>query len=195
MNTSQDISNENIRLNWQNYKDELCNTPRYESLWDDLINKSHIDKNDMFLPILKKFISNHNENINIKMLNGIYINQINDETLTIEGLDGYERKEVHQLCDKIGLHHASEKNPKRKKEKIFYIYKPKTWLWEYTEMNSYSYSKEKLSNKYCCICQNTGSETDLFSSPYIGGLYCSDCLENESDGEGGILGDHKFEPL
>ena len=146
-----------------------------------------------------------------------HIKQMNEETLVFKGLDWQERKKIHILCDKIGLHHESKPNPKRKKRnrdnKHLYIYKPKLWLWEYTEENPYSKSKgererqeterqikkqkvqEKLSKKYCCICGKNGWETELLCSVYISGLYCDDCLDTESDGEGGKLCDHKFEPL
>ena len=52
-----------------------------------------------------------------------------------------------------------------------------------------------MSSKYCCICHENGYETELLHSVYITGLYCNDCLETESDGDGGLLCDHKFEPL
>ena len=53
---------------------------------------------------------------------------------------------------------------------------------------------ERLSRKYCNSCNKNGWQTDLYCSVYIRGLYCEDCLKDESDGEGGKLNDHKFEP-
>ena len=51
----------------------------------------------------------------------------------MKGLDGDERKHIHSFCDKIGLHHESKSHPKKKNKRFLYIYKPKVWLWEYTE--------------------------------------------------------------
>ena len=213
-NSLQDISSETIRQNWLNYKDEIYNTLYYELLWDSLKNKFDIDNNNMYFIIFKKFI--HNEEIIYEkpLFDRIHIIQINNETLVMKGLDGEERKNIHLLCDQIGLHHESKLHPKKKYNKFLYIYKPKTWLWEYTEKNPYSKSeeyyakieiiekqikhqkmKEKLSRKYCCICETNGWDSDLFCSVYIQGLYCNDCLETMSDGDGGNLCDHKFEPL
>lgn len=78
-------------------------------------------------------------------------------------------------------------------------------MWEYTERNPYSESDEvykqreiesniryekqieKLRNLYCCECYTNGYDTDLYHSVYIRGLYCNDCLETTSDGDGGLL--------
>jgi hypothetical protein len=49
---------------------------------------------------------------------------------------------IHSLCDKIELHHESKSHPKKKYTKFLYIYKPKIWLWEYTEKNPYLKGKE-----------------------------------------------------
>ena len=213
MNTLKNISSEIIRQNWLNYKDEIYNSPYYELLWDSLESKFEIDKNDMYLIIFKTFINNEEINYKKPLFDRIHINQINKETLVLKGLDGEERKHIHLLCDKIGLHHESKSHPKKKYNRFLYIYKPKLWLWEYTEKNPYSKSeeyyekremekqikkqqlKEKLSRKYCCMCEKNGWETELFCSVYIRGLYCNDCLETTSDEGGGKLCHHKFEPL
>ena len=213
MNTLKDTSSESIRQNWLDYKDTIYNSPYYELLWDSLESKFKIDKNDIYLTIFKKFINNEEINYKTPLFGTIHINQINDETLLLKGLNGEERKHIHLLCDKIGLHHESKSHPKKKYNRFLYIYKPKVWLWEYTEKNPYSESEEyykkkemekqlkkqqleeELSRTYCCICEKNGLETELFCSIYISGLYCNDCLETTSDGDGGNLSDHKFELL
>ncbi len=213
MNTLQNISTDIIRQNWLNYQDDIYNSPYYELLWESWENKFEIYKNDMYLPILKKFINNEEINYKKPLLDRIHISQINNETLVLKGLDGEERKHIHSFCDKIGLHHQSKSHPKKKNKRFLYIYKPKLWSWEYTERNPYSKSdeyyaklelqkqinqerlKEKLSRRYCCVCDANGLETELFCSVYIRGIYCNDCLECTSDDEGGLLSDHKFEPL
>ena len=213
MNALQDISSEIIRQNWLNHKNEMYNSPYYELLWNSLENKFKIDKNDMYLIIFKKFINNEEISYKKPLFDRIHIQQINNETLVLKGLDREERKNIHLLCDKIGLHHESKSHPKKKHTRFLYIYKPKVWLWEYTEkihiQKSEEYYikrelekqikqkqiKEKLSRRYCCICERNGWETELFCSVYIRGLYCNDCLEITSDEGGGKLCDHKFEPL
>ena len=208
MNTLTEISPELIRQNWSNYKDDIYYS-LYESLWDDLINKFKIDKQDVYLSILKKFINKEEILFKKPLLNRIHIIQIDEKTLVLKGLDGEERKHIHHLCDKIGLHHDTKKQSKKK---FLYIYKPEEWLWEYTIRNPYSKDdeyyakrelesqkrkqqlKDKLSETYCCICDKNALQTDLYCSVYIDGLYCNDCLDNTSDECGGYLSDHKFEP-
>jgi hypothetical protein len=214
-NSLKEMSTDIIRQNWLSYKDEIYNFPYLiELLWNDLETKFNIDKNNIYYSLFKKFICNEEIDYNkFSLENHIIIEKLNNETLILKGLDGEERKNIHILCDKIGLHHESKTHPKKKNKRFLYIYKPKIWLWEYTEKNPYSKSEEyyekrelerlvkkqkleeKLSRRYCCICDITGLETQLFCSVYIRGLYCGDCLETMSDGDGGLLGDHKFEPL
>ena len=141
-----------------------------------------------------------------------FVIQENETTLILKGLDYHDRKHVHLLCDKIGLHH---KSVQKKKNKHLWIYKPVVWLWEYTGKNPYSESDEKkklreqkqiqqrqlfkmkMQRKYCDGCMVTGWDTQLYCSVYVRELYCDDCLETLSDGGGGggKLGDHKFEPI
>jgi len=122
MNTLKDISSESIRQNWLNYKDEIYNSSYYELLWDSLESKFEIDKNDMYLTIFKTFINNEEINYKKPLFDRIHINQINKETLVLKGLDGEERKHIHLLCDKIGLHHESKSHPKKKYNRFLYIY-------------------------------------------------------------------------
>lgn len=205
-----DILSENIRQNWSKYKNEIYNTPDYELLWDNWANKFEIDKTDIFYIILKKFINN--EEISLKKPK-FQIFPIDEKTMMLKGLSGFERKELHSLCDKIGLHHKSKSNPKNHKSRFFYIYKPKIWLWEYTVKNPYSKSdeyykqkdieyqikqekyNERLRRKYCCMCQKNALETELFCSVYIRGFYCNDCIETTCDDNGDELSGHKFEPI
>ena len=214
MDSLKNISSDIIRKNWITYKDIILYTSDYyELLWKGLEDKFNIDNTNIFFILFKKFINNEELNCDKPIYDRIHINKENNETLVIKGMNGEERKDIHKLCDKIGLHHQSKPYHKKKYKKFLYIYKPKVWCFEYTEKNPYSESdeiyqkrelerkikeeeiKERLSRKYCCICESNGYETELFRSVYIRGLYCNDCLEIESDGEGGILSNHKFEPI
>jgi hypothetical protein len=107
MNTLKNISTEMIRQNWLNYKDVIYNSPCYELLWDSLESKFEIDKNDMYLTIFKQFI-NAEKIYKKSLFDRIHIKQINNKTLVLKGLYEEERKHIHLLCDKIGLHHESK---------------------------------------------------------------------------------------
>lgn len=209
----KDISSESIRKNWLNHKEEIINTPYYDVLWDIFENKYKIDKDNIYYKLFKKFINNEEIDLKNHLFNKIFVEKINEETFLIKRLNSEKRKDIHKLCDCIGLHHESKPNKNNKNTKFLYIYKPKEWLWEFTEKNPTSKSKEfyekleikkeiyeekkiqKLKNKYCCICYENGYDTELFRSVYISGLYCESCLGSESDGDGGLLCEHKFEPL
>lgn len=200
------ISFEDIRKNWSEHKD-LINKEQYVLLWNDLENKFGLDKTDYYLGLFKKFISGE------KIYIGKHETRLvipDEKTLILKGLDGQDRKLIHKLCDKIGLHHQSIS--KKKNKKHLYIYKPEIWLWEFTTRNPFSESDEvyqqreiesnlrrekemeRLRNLYCCECYANGLDNDLFRSIYFRGLYCEDCLDTMSDGGGGVLSDHKFEP-
>jgi hypothetical protein len=206
-----DISDEVIRQNWNQYKEHYEKSPYYEEIFRKWKIKHNISDDDIYFKILKKFIDNENINESV-IYNKIHIIQENNDTLILKGLDGSERRELHKLCDKIGLFHESKVYKKNKKH--MYIYKPENWLWEYTAKNPYSESDEvykkreeeynerqqrkaeKLRNIECDYCDKNAFDDELYVSPYITNIIaCEDCLNYESDGNGGKLGDHKFEPL
>lgn len=211
--TLQNISCDAIRQNWNNHTDyDITNSPFYDIVWNDWENKYTEFTKNIFYPILKKFVMGNNIGRIEPYERQYYIIQENESTLILKGLSNDDRKQVHLLCDKIGLHHKSIQN---KKNKHLWIYKPVVWLWEYTEKNPYSKSdeyyklreqkqiqqqqtfKEKMKRKYCNGCNVTGWDTQLYCSVYVRELYCDNCLETLSDGDGcgGKLGDHKFEPI
>ena len=68
-------------------------------------------------------------------------------------------------------------------------------LREQKQMQQQQKYKEKMKRKYCNGCNITGLDTQLYCSVYVRELYCDNCLETLSDGDGGKLGDHKFEPI
>lgn len=203
------IGLETIRKNWSKYKKDYLD--QQIILWEDLEKKFSIDSDNMYLKIFKKFIDGNPIYYPRPIDNKIHIIQINSSTLEIKGLDGFERKYIHQLCNKIGLHHESK--PAKKHKKFLYIYKPNEWLWEFTEKNSFGESDTYYKNReietekkiklmeerskkiYCSNCENNAMETELFCSVYYSGIYCEDCINYMSDGNGGTLSDHKFEPL
>ncbi len=202
-----DINYEDIRKDWTKYKN-IISKKEYDSLWNDLQNKFFLDEADNFLILFKRFISNQDLVISKYEVNIVLQDK---NTLILKGLNGNDRKDLHKLCDKIGLHHQSILKKNHKKH--LYIYKPEIWLWEYTIRNPYSENDEvynqreiegnlkkekmleKLRKSNCDMCGNNGIDTELYHSVYIRGIYCDDCLEIESDGEGGVLSDHKFEPI
>jgi len=213
MMSLQSLSSETIRQNWDSYKNMVINTPFYENIWNEFERKQELNTEVPFYLLLKNFINNlTNEYEN---QNNINYEMPNENTIIINKLDGDKRKYLHLLCDKLGLHHDSKtiKIKKGKHLKKFYIYKPAIWLWEYSEKNPYSkdaeyykqkelerqqqklIKEEKIRRKYCCICDRNGLETELFCSVYMRGLYCNECLETMSDGEGNPLNCHKFEPI
>ena len=208
MQTLQELSTETIRKNWITYKDIISkDNLMYELLWNDLYKKFEFEKNNemKYVIIFRDFI----EGKEILDINNII--KENDKTLIMKGLDGYDRKIIHKLCDKIGLHHNSITMKKRKRH--LYIYLPENWCFEFTERNPYSKDDEYylnleklhnekierhniwLSNIECDGCSCNASENQMYRSVYIRNTYCSDCLETLSDGDGGNLNDHKFEPI
>jgi len=210
----EDLSSETVRKNWTIYKDHVDTSSHfYELLWCNLETKMGIQPDHFYWNLLKKFVKE--EVISPQTIeNRICIEFENEQkTLVIKGMDSDERKELHRLCDQIGLHHETKSHPKSKHKRFLYIYRPAVWQWEYTERNPYSKSdefytqmaelkkrriqraEERLRRKYCYGCDKNGLETQLFCSVYLSELYCEDCLEYESDGDGGKLGDHKFEPI
>ena len=211
--TLQNISCDAMRQNWNNHTDYgITNSPFYDIIWNDWENKYTEFTKNIFYPILKKFVMGDNIGRIEPYEQQYYVIQENESTLILKGLDNDDRKHVHLLCDKIGLHHKSVQH---KKKKHLWIYKPAVWLWEYTEKNPYSKSdeyyklreqkqiqqqqkfEEKMKRKYCNGCNVTGWDTQLYCSVYVRELYCDNCLETLSDGDGGggKLGDHKFEPI
>ena len=209
--TLQNISCEAIRQNWDTQTDnDITNSPFYDMVWNDWENKYAEFTKNIFYPLLKNFVMGNNIGKNKPYKNQYYIIQENENTVILKGLSNYDRKQVHLLCDKIGLHH---KSVQKKKNKHLWIYKPVVWLWEFTEKNPYSKSdeyyilqeqkhiqkqekyKSKMQRKYCDGCNVTGWDTQLYCSVYVRELYCDNCLETLSDDDGGKLGDHKFEPI
>jgi hypothetical protein len=152
--------------------------------------------------ILRKFIQNESR--------GTRKIKIHDGVLILKELNSWERKEYHKLCDEIGLHHESKDF---KGSRCLHISKPDEFLFEFSKANPYSMPKEYYEKRekealereqkkiagiksiHCRECGISSFESELFYSCYIGGRYCQDCLDTTSDGEGGSLGDHKFEPI
>lgn len=207
-NQINNISFEDIRKDWTKYSLSISyDSNIFNDIWNDWINKFKINTNDMFI---NTFVSNFKEFITKdNFIDKIYkrllchINKIDNKTLVIKGLDAEQRKKIHKLCDNIGLHH---KSIKVYKNKHLYIYKPEIWLWEFTIRNPFSEDEQvyvhrelmkhtRLRNKYCSNCNINGVDATLYHSVYISGYYCESCLDIESDGEGGVLSGHKFEPV
>lgn len=190
-------SPEIIRQHWNQYALLVDQSSQlYLSLWDDWCRKYGHQLSDPYIQLFKKFIEE-------KTIIQTSLIMVTYDTLVLKGLNSDEREELHILCDQIGLHHQSIKAKKHKRH--LYIYRPPIWLWEFSEKNPCSQppeyyenlrkqKKERWSQKYCCVCDKNGWETQLLCSVYFRGLYCEECLEETSDGDGGVMSDHKFEP-
>ena len=213
ISTLKNLSSDTIRKNWNNIIENnknIISSHIFEIIWYEWEYKHAEFTKNIFYPILKIFISGYSIGEIELIEKKKYIIQEDKDKLILKCLDNNERKQVHKLCDKIGLHH---KSIKKSNNKHLYIYKPSIWLWEYTEKNPYSESDEyyklleetkmiqnqkyklKMEKKYCNCCDRNGLEVQLYCSVYIKGLYCDDCLDTLSDGYGGQLNDHKFEPI
>jgi hypothetical protein len=210
MQSLQELSSETIRKNWHIYKDHIViNNYFYDMIWNNFYKKFDFNVDEMnYVIMFRDFIEGNDIKNNDTPYHFI---KENDKTLIIKGMDGEERKMIHKLCDKIGLHHNSVN--KNKKKKHLYIYIPEKWSFEYTEKNPYSREDEYyrnlekqreknkelerkwLQNKECSNCGTDGLECQLYASVYIRNIYCEDCLEIMSDGEGESLNCHKFEPI
>lgn len=55
--------------------------------------------------------------------------------------------------------------------------------------------RERGRLRDCEECGQDESEVNLLRSPFIHGLYCEECCEELSDGEGGKFSDHKWDAV
>ncbi len=188
-----------IRKNWNIHKNTIpIDSQLYNDLWNDLYIKFDLEKLDSDLRLyglFRNFIDNkpiYKDNTFVRE---------NNKTLIIKGMDGSDRKSIHILCDKIGLHHNSV--TVHYNVKNLYIYLPDNWCFEYTTKNPYSDNynyyegkrHNRLSNLICDNCGCNGHESTIYNSVYIKNRYCENCLDIVSDGGGGTLSNHKFEPM
>ncbi len=184
-----DKPHEEIRKNWNRYKSTVIGTPLYLLLWESFETKLRISEKNKFYSVLKGFI--RCQSLDDLKKSGLDLSMEDEKTLIFKGLESWDRSDLHLLCDKVGLHHVS----KGTTERNLYVYKPDDWSWEYTSKNPYPSLYRPRKKHYCSECGITSDETDIMVSVYIRGFYCEDCLENTSDGAGGLMSDHKFEPL
>ena len=141
MQSLQELSSATIRENWDVYKDHLpVNNYFYDIIWNDFYKKFDMDEMK-YVIIFRDFIEGRDIKNNDMPYHFI---KENDKTMIIKGMNGEERKMIHKLCDKIGLHHNSVNKNKRKKD--LYIYLPEKWSFEYTEKNPYSRDDEYYIN-------------------------------------------------
>ena len=187
INTLESIVLKDLRKNFT--FDDSPQPEIYEAMWEDLIKTSNIDKECKYFKLFKKFI----EKEDIKNVKGLY--KIDNSILRVLNLDGSDRKNLHSLCDKMGLHHESVKSGKNRKD--FLVTIPKCWKFEYSPPNPYEGSSnyQRKKNISCDRCGETGDKCELYKSVCMREIVCENCLENDSDGEGGSLKDHQFDPL
>lgn len=193
----QNVDYEQIRKNWHSYRNEYAvNTLEYDAIWKSWIKKYKRNENSAIYKILRRFIDNNKSQNKQTITYQDLINEKNIQVIKkshnkiiLRGLDGDKRKSTHLLCDEIGLHHVSENY---RGGRDLCIIMPKNWSWEFSQKNPYIPWKAR---KYCSECGMNGIETQLFCSPYISELFCEDCIDSLSDGDGGELSGHKFEPI
>ena len=203
---------EKIRKQWDRYSIFFNNDDfiSYDMIWNAWCDKFSVNRNDDKIKLLYNFISGNivrnTKNIQIKIIN-------DRRTLILENLSNHQRYLYHLLCDNLGLYHESKTYGRRKK-RYLHITKPDIWLWEFTTPNPSSkprafydeqrkrmieekrnYKTERLRNTFCDECHQNGYDVELFCSVYVRGIYCLDCLDCVSDGNGDLLSCHKFEPI
>lgn len=203
----------NIRKNWTVYKSTIDDAT-YQQIWKSWAEKFNKSLNSRNVVLLKSFIEGSFRKLPKDTFRRRQCMDYRrkDNELILYGFDSRRRYKMHRLCNDLGLYHKSTSDDFD--QRILHITIPNNWSWEYTppepESKPREYydnlrkeklakkreeKKKSLSNKYCCMCDANAMYTDLYGSVYMSGLYCSDCLEDESDGEGGELLDHKFEML
>ena len=151
-------------------------------------------------------VQNKYKNVENKLR--VYAKSNSIEKLRLRGLSSKDRLHVHDRCNSYGFEHKSEneevitntgKKKKSKVERVLVIWKPEKWCWEHTETDSGKYVKPKRYYKrrvkYCDNCGASSDDAELLISPYGFGPYCEDCIETMSDGQGGEMSGHKFEPV
>lgn len=171
MNSLLSTTCEHIRKNWTEYSKVIqTNSTEYELLWFDVYKKHNITYNNPNMLLLKEFIESTNKN------------------MTFKEKSKAERKELHELCAVVGLHHFSSGTGKKRKLKIF---KPKQWLWDFTpekvKTQPEIYVKENL---HCDVCGKQKEDNQLYVSPYIQNVICETCLNEDEE-----LNCHKWECL
>jgi len=208
----QDIPLELIRQNWSSYKNIIqTDDPYYTFIWNDFEKKLQFNITDHHYQILKNFIIDSNFNPKDDNPKDDFLVKENQTTLIFKVPEVSKRKKLHQLCDKLGLHHEMKFDYTKYSKKLFYISKQENWSWEFSEANpsSIPYEKceqmnkiiredrlrKKLSSKYCCICDNNGYTTQLYKSIHVDELYCETCLKSEDNEECGKYSDYNFEPI
>ena len=156
----QSLSLECIRRHWNIYED-IIDDYYFDLIFNDWKNKFHKNITSFSLDIIRKFITDKVSNISIFYLSG------------------KQRKNLHFICDRIGLFHITKVD---RLERYIYIYKPELWIWEFSEENPvtncgkvvYDEIQDKknlelLSRKYCGKCLKRGPHVDQL---YHGDLYC-----------------------
>lgn len=188
------IPPEQLRRNWTTYAN-LVSPDLYDKVWIHWSQKFNIKLDEPDIILGREFIENKVVTTNIRQI------AQNGRELILSDLPNHRRANIHALCDKLGIHHQSLTIHNQRQ---LHLYKPDSWLWEFSTKNPYTdpveeskrnRRRQRLARKYCSECGVTGLEAELFVSPYRYELYCEDCLETTSDGDGGLLCDHKFEPI
>lgn len=222
MNTLQNISCELVRKDWINYKDIISTEQSYYRLiWNDWIRKHNIDENCPFVKIVHCFIEKSPIDSYTKIKYKNYIFELeSDNHLIIKHMSSPERKQLHNICDLLGLHHQTlfyqyvNKNNKTVNKKGFNVYIPENWCWEFSEANPYGgvylqnikqkkdkikrekeREKQAMFNSKCEKCKQKGSVAPLYISLHYDIIICEKCSNITKGKDGYFVSDFKMESL
>jgi len=122
-----------------------------------------------------------------------------ERELIFEDLAVEARRECHELCDQLGLHHESQTIRRRKRSaRVLHVTKPQAWAWEFSAPNPSNRDYEarrqrsgrRLRNKSCSECGRSGLEVELLCNAFVRDLFCVDCVEADDE-----LNAHKWESI
>jgi len=236
----QEAAANGVRKEWQKYKNVVPES-LFQVIWNAWCKKHDIkefsygtDKylgfvsissdaslqdvmSELYIVVLRRFIDNTLVDQHIKLKGRGLLVVVRPHTLILKSVDAEQRKEIHQLCDKLGLHHQSKviKIKKGKIKKHLHIYKPRDWAWEYSAPNPYSEAPEVYAEReatreaaherwkaralhiYCYGCSTTAYDVggQLYRARYDNELYCQTCMDTEQTEDGSSLIDYDYDPI
>merc|ERR1740139_1315286 len=117
--------------------------------------------------------------------------QHNGATLVVKSLGHNSKAFVHNLCDLLGLSHRPCEFGKKANQRV-QITIPDGWAWEFTSGANPAKFLAAMGNKTVRRrgpeCDECGTQDgELMRSIHCRVVFCYDCLDVASDGEGGKM--------
>jgi len=113
-----------------------------------------------------------------------------NQSLNFSGCNNYVRKQLHILCESLGLTHYSEDT---KKGRVLKVMKPTSWfLGTVDNIDTLSPVVDRSNRKRERFCEECGESEDKVELLYHHsglGPYCDACIEADDE-----LSAHKWEP-